>query len=165
MAQGSVPCNRGPEQHFFVATYQESWSATTWDTLRIYSMHLVTAGGSGAAARTALAPLERVKVHRSCVRPSIWYMIRAADRFCLHADPAAGGGCQSPAIHAEIWIHAKCSAQHPSQGGLCGEKVLSVLQQLKPVHMCSVFLSYLAYRRHFTEATVQMYSVCCLILC
>lgn len=27
-------------------------------------MHLATAGGSGAVARTALAPLERIKVHK-----------------------------------------------------------------------------------------------------
>lgn len=49
-------------QPFAAATFQEPWSASAWDSLRLFSLHLVAIGGSGALARTALAPLERIKV-------------------------------------------------------------------------------------------------------
>lgn len=49
-------------QPFAAATFQEPWSASAWDNLRLFSLHLVAIGGSGALARTALAPLERIKV-------------------------------------------------------------------------------------------------------
>ena len=50
------------QQPFAAATIQEPWSASAWDGLRLFSLHLTAIGGSGAAARTVLAPLERIKV-------------------------------------------------------------------------------------------------------
>lgn len=62
-------------------------------------MHLATAGGAGAAARTALAPLERVKVHNvlfvTCQATSKG---SALATLWLPVDFAASRGCQSPAI-------------------------------------------------------------------
>lgn len=40
----------------------EPWAATVWDTLKLFSLQLGTLGGSSAIAKTAVAPLERVKV-------------------------------------------------------------------------------------------------------
>ena len=45
-------------------TYKEPWTATIWDHLGLFSLQLASAGGSGAIAKTAVAPLERVKVRR-----------------------------------------------------------------------------------------------------
>jgi hypothetical protein len=41
---------------------QESWAATFLDNARQFGVQLVCAGGSGAIAKTAVAPLERAKV-------------------------------------------------------------------------------------------------------
>lgn len=41
---------------------QESWAAAFLDNARQFSVQLVCAGGSGAMAKTAVAPLERAKV-------------------------------------------------------------------------------------------------------
>ena len=49
-------------QPFAAATVQETWSAGAFDSLRLFSLHLSAIGVSGAAARTAVAPLERIKV-------------------------------------------------------------------------------------------------------
>ena len=54
-------------QSFAAASVQETWSAGAFDSLRLFSLHLTAIGGSGAAARTAVAPLERIKV-RSALR-------------------------------------------------------------------------------------------------
>ena len=42
--------------------YKEPWTATVWDQLNQFSLQLAVVGGSGALAKTAVAPLERVKV-------------------------------------------------------------------------------------------------------
>jgi hypothetical protein len=42
--------------------FKEPWTATLVDNLRSFGIQLVCAGGSGAIAKTAVAPLERVKV-------------------------------------------------------------------------------------------------------
>lgn len=49
-------------QPFAAASVQEPWSAGAFDSLKLFSLHLMAMGGSGAAARTAVAPLERIKV-------------------------------------------------------------------------------------------------------
>ena len=33
-----------------------------WDALRLFSLHALCLGGSGALAKTAVAPLDRIKV-------------------------------------------------------------------------------------------------------
>lgn len=48
-----------------IPTYKEPWTATWVDMFYRFSMQLASAGGSGAIARTAVAPLDRVKVRRS----------------------------------------------------------------------------------------------------
>lgn len=71
------PCDAAPAYR-----YQEPWTAALFDNARALSLQLVCAGGSGAIAKTAVAPLERVKVclvcalrrrrrgrRRRCVRP------------------------------------------------------------------------------------------------
>ena len=45
-----------------IASYKEPWTTTVWDSLRLYSAQLATAGGSAAIAKTAVYPLERIKV-------------------------------------------------------------------------------------------------------
>ena len=45
--------------------YKEPWTATVWDQLNQFSLQLAVVGGSGALAKTAMAPLERVKVRTS----------------------------------------------------------------------------------------------------
>ena len=42
--------------------FKEPWTATLVDNVRSFGIQLVCAGGSGAIAKTAVAPLERVKV-------------------------------------------------------------------------------------------------------
>ena len=59
-AMPSDPCDAAPAYR-----YQEPWTAALFDNARALSLQLVCAGGSGAIAKTAVAPLERVKV---CVR-------------------------------------------------------------------------------------------------
>lgn len=43
---------------------QDPWAVTLLDTARQFGVQLLCAGGSGAAAKTAVAPLERAKVRR-----------------------------------------------------------------------------------------------------
>ena len=52
------------EVHFpivLAASYKEPWTATVWDNVKLYSLQLAAVGGSGAFAKSAVAPLERVK--------------------------------------------------------------------------------------------------------
>lgn len=42
--------------------YTPHWTTRAFDTAKLFSMQLITVGGSGAVAKTAVAPLERVKV-------------------------------------------------------------------------------------------------------
>lgn len=42
--------------------FKEPWTSLALDNLRGFSVQLACAGGSGAIAKTAVAPLERVKV-------------------------------------------------------------------------------------------------------
>jgi hypothetical protein len=42
--------------------YQDTWRATMLDSLWLFTLQLLSAGGSGAIAKTAVAPLERAKV-------------------------------------------------------------------------------------------------------
>lgn len=42
--------------------FKQHWGPAFLDTLWSFSIQLVCAGGSGAIAKTAVAPLERVKV-------------------------------------------------------------------------------------------------------
>lgn len=77
-------------------------------------MHLATAGGSGAAARTALAPLERIKVYTMLLRAGQHTgVLHILTSIMLYADLAASRSCESFAIHAEVWITAQRLAQHP----------------------------------------------------
>lgn len=46
-------------------TRKEPWTATYFDNLKLFSVQLACAGGSSAIAKTAVAPLERVKVPHS----------------------------------------------------------------------------------------------------
>jgi hypothetical protein len=43
------------------ANYTPHWTTRAFDTAKLFSLQLVTIGGSGALAKTAVAPLERVK--------------------------------------------------------------------------------------------------------
>ena len=52
----------GPCPGLIIASYKEPWTASLWDGLQRFSVQLASAGGSGALAKTAFAPLERVKV-------------------------------------------------------------------------------------------------------
>lgn len=45
-----------------IASYKEPWTASLWEGLLRFSVQLASAGGSGALAKTAVAPLERIKV-------------------------------------------------------------------------------------------------------
>ncbi len=45
--------------------YREPWSATLLDQAKLFASHLLCVAGSGALAKTAVAPLERIKVRRS----------------------------------------------------------------------------------------------------
>ena len=56
-AMPADPCDAAPAYR-----YQEPWTAALFDNARALSLQLVCAGGSGAIAKTAVAPLERVKV-------------------------------------------------------------------------------------------------------
>ncbi|KAL3140504.1 hypothetical protein ABBQ32_005089 [Trebouxia sp. C0010 RCD-2024] len=49
-------------QPFAASSVQETWSAGAFDSLKLFSLHLTAIGGSGAAARTVVAPLERIKI-------------------------------------------------------------------------------------------------------
>ena len=51
---------------FVAASAQEPWSAVLWDALRLFSLHALCLGGSGALAKTAVAPLDRIKVCFAC---------------------------------------------------------------------------------------------------
>ena len=42
--------------------FKEPWTAALYDQLRLFSVQLLCSGGSGALAKTAVAPLERIKV-------------------------------------------------------------------------------------------------------
>lgn len=42
--------------------FKEPWTSLVVDNVRGFSVQLACAGGSGAIAKTAVAPLERVKV-------------------------------------------------------------------------------------------------------
>lgn len=44
--------------------YEDSWEVSALETARLFTVQLLCAGGSGAIAKTAVAPLERVKVGR-----------------------------------------------------------------------------------------------------
>ena len=48
--------------------FKEPWTVLALDNLRGFALQLACAGGSGAIAKTAVAPLERVKVLRH-IRP------------------------------------------------------------------------------------------------
>lgn len=45
--------------------FKEPWTSLAIDNLRGFSVQLACAGGSGAIAKTVVAPLERVKVSTS----------------------------------------------------------------------------------------------------
>ena len=47
-------------------TRKEPWTATYFDNLKLFSVQLACAGGSSAIAKTAVAPLERVKASSAC---------------------------------------------------------------------------------------------------
>lgn len=55
-------------QPFAASSVQETWSAGAFDSLKLFSLHLTAIGGSGAAARTVVAPLERIKVWHALQR-------------------------------------------------------------------------------------------------
>lgn len=57
-----------PSPQLFIASYKEPWTASLWDSMQRFSVQLASAGGSGALAKTAVAPLERVKV---CILPDV----------------------------------------------------------------------------------------------
>ncbi len=42
--------------------YEDTWEVSALETARLFTVQLMCAGGSGAIAKTAVAPLERVKV-------------------------------------------------------------------------------------------------------
>lgn len=42
--------------------YEDRWEASAIETMRLFTIQLLCAGGSGAIAKTAVAPLERVKI-------------------------------------------------------------------------------------------------------
>lgn len=42
--------------------YKEPWNVTAWDNVRMFGVQLLYTGGSGAIAKTAVAPLERIKL-------------------------------------------------------------------------------------------------------
>lgn len=44
--------------------FKEPWTAALYDQLRLFSVQLLCSGGSGALAKTAVAPLERIKILR-----------------------------------------------------------------------------------------------------
>jgi hypothetical protein len=48
--------------------HRQPWTATIWDYLTEFSVQLAVTGGSGAIAKTTVAPLERVKVRIDCYR-------------------------------------------------------------------------------------------------
>ena len=43
-------------------SYMPHWTTRVFDSTKLFSVQLLTLGGSGALAKTAVAPLERVKV-------------------------------------------------------------------------------------------------------
>ena len=51
---------------------RQPWTATIWDYLTEFSVQLLVAGGSGAIAKTAVAPLERVKVRLDFLQLLVW---------------------------------------------------------------------------------------------
>ena len=51
-------------------TRNEPWTATYFDNLKLFSVQLACAGGSSAIAKTAVAPLERVKACPICFATS-----------------------------------------------------------------------------------------------
>ncbi|CAL8463599.1 g3133 [Coccomyxa elongata] len=62
MLHSSEVCGGGPAPALVIASYKEPWTASLWDGLQRFSVQLASAGGSGALAKTAVAPLERVKI-------------------------------------------------------------------------------------------------------
>lgn len=64
-AQWSPP--REPHRSYKTgqAMYQDAWEASALETMRQLTITLLCAGGSGALAKTAVAPLERVKVQHA----------------------------------------------------------------------------------------------------
>lgn len=44
--------------------FKQPWTASLYDQLRLFSVQLLCSGGSGALAKTAVAPLERIKASR-----------------------------------------------------------------------------------------------------
>lgn len=55
--------------------FKEPWTVLALDNIQGFLIQLACAGGSGAIAKTAVAPLERVKVSRAC----IWLLLAMAD--------------------------------------------------------------------------------------
>lgn len=43
-------------------SYTPHWTTRAFDSAKLFSIQFLTVGGSGAIAKTAVAPLERVKV-------------------------------------------------------------------------------------------------------
>lgn len=62
MLHSSEITGGGPTPALVIASYKEPWTASLWDGLQRFSVQLASAGGSGALAKTAVAPLERVRV-------------------------------------------------------------------------------------------------------
>ena len=49
-------------RHGGLPSANEPWTAIVGDAMRLFSLHALCLGGSGALAKTAVAPLERIKV-------------------------------------------------------------------------------------------------------
>lgn len=59
---GDFVIDSRPQANF---RFKEPWTSLALDNLRGFSIQLACAGGSGAIAKTAVAPLERVKVSQA----------------------------------------------------------------------------------------------------
>lgn len=105
-------------QPFAAASVQEPWSAGAFDSLRLFSLHLIAIGGSGAAARTAVAPLERIKV---CLAFRGWAATVLWSQSYMSADFVTSRRCQQYRSQAAPWQFSECCLANISARGLQGK--------------------------------------------
>jgi len=90
---------------------QESWAATLLDNARQFGTQLACAGGSGAIAKTAVAPLERAKVRALSVAVWVSSLGSCGEHSCLQPKEKPARSTLSPQTSPCIPLHLTSAPQ------------------------------------------------------